>query len=201
MFIEGKVTKELLDQAVAYAALNDAQQIYANTQKEMASLTERKAVNTAFVAGKLTTTADWGIGIQDDQDPTKIVAITELKNQQYALDLLNKQSILQQELVIKQDMFDKEAKAYEVLANKKLEIEQQYTKDYLVEINTQKQALQSLLDMQARSAARASSSLAGSSNITTTTNNLWGVTVNAAASTNVNAIAKQVQASVTAKLK
>jgi hypothetical protein len=136
--------------------LNEAQKIYQDNQKEVASLTERKAIDVAFGAGKLATTTEGGIGIMDDKDPKKIIAITELKNQQYALDLLNKEMVLQQELVIKQKMFDDEATAYARLAQQKLEIEQKYTKDYLVEINTQKQAVQSLLDMQARLASASS---------------------------------------------
>jgi hypothetical protein len=33
------------------------------------------------------------VGIQDENDPTKIIAITNLKNQEYAQDLLNQQNI------------------------------------------------------------------------------------------------------------
>lgn len=153
------MTKELLDQAVAYSQLNEAQQIYKDNQKEVASLTERKSIDTAFVANKLVSTKDGGIGIQDEKDPAKIIAITDLKNQQYALDLMNQQQKLSAELELKKQSFDDEAKAFADLNQRKLEIEQQYTKDFAVEINAQKALIQSLLDMQARLSRSASSAV------------------------------------------
>jgi hypothetical protein len=48
----------LLDQAVAYSQLNDAQKIYKDNQQEIADLTERKSIDTALLDSKLVQTKD-----------------------------------------------------------------------------------------------------------------------------------------------
>jgi hypothetical protein len=171
-FIEGKVSAELRTQAVEYSKLSEAQQIYKNNQKEISDLTERQSINTALLAGKLTTTATGGIGIQDENDPTKIVAITGLKNQQYALDLINKQQTYDLDLQAQQKKTADELAIYTQLSQDKLKLEQDYTKVFGDEIAKQKVLVDGLIaKMNELANARARAGMGGSTAGATTTNN------------------------------
>lgn len=189
-FIEWKVTKELLDQAVAYSQLNDAQKIYKDNQQEIADLTERKSIDTALLDSKLVQTKDGWVGIQDENDPTKIIAITNLKNQEYAQDLLNQQNINIQKIEEIQKQADLELWIKDALNQDKLALEQQYTKDFWIEIQKQISLVNSLISAMAKlSKARWSSwGSTGRGGTTNNQNNTINVNNNVDVSTVTNTI-------------
>ena len=76
--------------------------------------------------------------MKDENDPTKIVAITNLKNQQYALDLINKQQAYELDLQAQTQKAQDELEILTDLQEEKLALEQQYTKLFGDEINKQK---------------------------------------------------------------
>lgn len=73
----------------------------------------------------------------DQNDPTKIVAITNLKNQQYAMDLINKQNAYDLDLQAQSKKAEDELAIYLKLSQDKLALEQQYTKLFGDEVNKQ----------------------------------------------------------------
>lgn len=138
LFLEQKVSEELRNQAVEYSKLSEAQKIYQDNEKEIADLTEKKKIAQAFLSWNLATTAEWWIGIKDENDPSKIVAITNLKNQQYALDLVNKQQAYELDLQAQAKKAQDELEILTSLQEEKIALEQQYTKMFWDEVAKQK---------------------------------------------------------------
>lgn len=190
-FLEWKVSQELRDQAVAYSNLSQAQQIYADNQQQIADLQQRQSIDKAFLSWNLKTTATWGIGIQDENDPTKIVEITNLKNAQYATDLMNKQAAYALDLQAQQQKADDELAIYTKLNEDKLALDQQYTKFFWDEVKKQMALVDSLI-AKMRELASAKGSAWASWNWATTTNNTQNNTINVANNVDVNAVTTAV---------
>lgn len=157
LFLEQKVSEELRNQAVEYSKLSEAQKIYKDNEKEIDDLTEKKKIAQAFLAWNLTTTAEWWIGMKDENDPSKIIAITNLKNQQYALDLVNKQQTYELDLQAQEKKAQDELEILTDLQKEKLALEQQYTRLFWDEVEKQKsiidwlmKKLRELIDLQQR---------------------------------------------------
>lgn len=157
LFIEGKVSAEIRNQAVEYSKLSEAQKIVKDNEQKITDLKEKQSIAQALINGKLVETATGGVWIQDANDPKKITEITNLKNQQYALDLVNQQTKLTNELALEQTKVDEQQKLYQSLADAKLEIEQEYTKKFWEEIQKQKSMVDELIaKVQALIALKAS---------------------------------------------
>jgi len=66
--------------------------------------------------------------MKDENDPSKIIAITNLKNQQYALDLVNKQQAYELDLQAQEKKAQDELEILTDLQKEKLALEKQYTR-------------------------------------------------------------------------
>ena len=126
-YIEWKDTKAVLDKAVAYSKLSEAQQMVSDNDKTMAILKEKAGIAKSFSEWKTTAkvTDKWIVWTYVDEAwVTK--DIVDFKNAQYALDLTNKQQALNDEqVVLAKDVADKVLLEQE-LATKKLEINKNY---------------------------------------------------------------------------
>ena len=126
-YIEWKDTKAVLDKALAYSRLTEAQQMVADSDKGMAILKEKAGIAKSFSNGKATAklTDGWIVWTYVDEAwATK--DIVDFKNAQYALDLQNKQQALKEDqIALAKDMNDK-ILIEQMTATKKLEINEKY---------------------------------------------------------------------------
>ena len=124
-FLMSNTTEEARKQATAYDAMSKSQQVVFDNQKAINDLQEKQNIMKAFQSGTInawwiTTTwegKDQKTFYKDSQGQLK--EITDLKNAQYAQDLLTKQQASIKEIKTLQDQKDQEALVLKWLEDQK----------------------------------------------------------------------------------
>lgn len=150
--LTASTTKEIRDQALAYSELSETQKILKEKQDELLVLQEKKAIAEAFSsqesldnnALQIKQTSD-SISAFYTDEAWKLVEITDLKNIQYAQELINKQEQLSQEMYLLKWSREIEEWQYMLLQQNKILYEQTYTKALRTEINLQKSFVDELI--------------------------------------------------------
>ena len=148
-YIEWKDTQAVLDQATAYDKLSESEKMVADNAKTIATLQEKASIDKAFTSGKLTASMDknWVLTASVTDDKGKATAITDFKNQQYALDLVNQNNALkveQQQLV---DSATFEVNTTQQTAAKKLDINKKYHDQVMKLIEEEHNALTAMITL------------------------------------------------------
>lgn len=150
--ITKNTTKEVRDQALAYSELNETQKILQEKQDELIILQEKKAIAEAFSSQQsldnnaLQIKQTWdSISAFYEDEAWKLVEIKDLKNIQYAQELIDKQNQLSQEMDLLKWAREIEEGQYILLQQNKILYEQNYTKALRTEINLQKSFVDELI--------------------------------------------------------
>lgn len=157
-FLLGVTTEEVRKQAVEYALLSEAQKNAKKYEEERLALLEKQAILTAVSQQTTTQDEDWNtvlnqkVRINDlnqyeyEAEAGKWIAITDAKNIEYARDIINQQTKMQQELVLLQQKIDQEVVLQEELNERKIKLEEDFTKFVNEQTAIQRNAVKWLID-------------------------------------------------------
>lgn len=147
-YIISNVTQSVLDQATAYWNLSEAQKIVKKRDEEILALKEKQSVAKAFGSEtidnpnvKAAIDANGIITATYKDELGNLVTINDLKNQQYALDLVNKTSAINQDILLEQKKIDAQISEEQRLINERTIMETQFTEFFKSQLKIREDAI------------------------------------------------------------